>query len=159
MTDPATADVYQQLRGRIRRWLASKRGARHRWAEYVFLAPDLLHLLCRLAVDGQVPTALRARLAAAVAYFVFAFDAIPEALLGPAGYVDDVALAAWVLHSVVNGTSARIVRRHWAGDEDILVVIERILQVAERMLGRGVWARVRAVFDDRRGRRAGRSLA
>jgi len=145
-------DYYQQLRRRIRRWLATRSGATHRSAEIVFLAPDLLHLLCRLAADRDVPAGLRARLATAVAYFVVPLDVIPEALLGPAGYVDDVAVAAYVLHAVVNGTSPEIVRRHWAGEGDVLAVVQRILQVAEQMLGRGVWDRLKGMFGRGSGR-------
>lgn len=147
--DLPDGDYYQRLRRRIERWLATRAGARHRWAEMVFLAPDLLHLLCRLAVDRDVPVALRAQVAAAVAYFVFAVDVIPEAFLGPAGYVDDVALAAYVLHAVVNGTSAAIVQRHWAGEGDVLVVIRRILRVTEQFIGRGLWGRVKAMVARR----------
>jgi uncharacterized membrane protein YkvA (DUF1232 family) len=39
-------------------------------------------------------------------------DLIPEAMLGPAGYVDDVALAAYVLNSIVNTTEASVVTKH-----------------------------------------------
>src|SRR5262245_44559166 len=139
-------DYYRQMRRRIRVWLGTPKGATHRWAEMIFLAPDFLHLLIRLAADPDVPMGLRARLMTAVASFVLPLDAIPELLLGPAGYVDDVAVAAFVVHSVVNGTGREIVRRHWAGEGDVLAVVERILAVADQMLGRGLWTRLRAVF-------------
>ncbi len=143
------ADFYQRLRQRIERWLVTRGGATHRGAELVLLAPDLFHLLCRLAAESAVPLALRAQLAAAIAYFVFALDVIPEALLGPAGYVDDVALAALVLHAVVNGASPAIVRRHWAGHGDVLQVIQRVLSMAEGLIGRGMWQRVARVVGMR----------
>ena len=40
-------------------------------------------------------------------------DLVPEAIVGPIGYVDDIALAAYVLNSIVNNASPEVVQRHW----------------------------------------------
>jgi len=140
----AKSDFYQQLRTRLSGWMKAK-GSKHQYAEYVLLAPDLFHLLCKLSVDKRVPVAEKARLAAAIAYFVSPVDLIPEAVVGPIGYVDDVALAAYVLNSIVNTTSPAVVRAHWAGDGDVLVVIRRILEVADEMVGSGLWKTLQRV--------------
>ena len=135
-------DFYQTLRRRIREWLDGG-GRSSKWAEYVLVAPDLLHLLCKLAVDPDVPMAQKARLAAVIAYFVSPIDLIPEALLGPAGYVDDVALSAYVLNSIMNAVDQRVLTRHWAGQGNLLGVIQQIVKVADRMVGAGLWARLK----------------
>ena len=96
-------DFYQTLRRKIQEW-ETKEGANHKWAEYILLAPDLFHLLCKLAIDKEVPTKDKAMLAGALAYFVSPIDLIPEAILGPAGYVDDIALAAFVLNSIITNS-------------------------------------------------------
>jgi uncharacterized membrane protein YkvA (DUF1232 family) len=147
-------DFYQHLRKRLAAWMKG-RGAKHKYAEYLLVAPDLFHLLCKLAVDKRVPVAEKAKLAAALAYFVSPMDLMPEGLLGPIGYADDVALAAYVLNSIVNKTSPAIVRAHWAGDGDVLDVIRRILEVAEDMVGSGLWKTLRGLVG-RGARRAGR---
>ena len=139
-------DFYQRLRARVTEWLATRDGAAHRWADVLFLAPDLFHLLCRLAADGDVPLLVRGRLLAAVTYFVSPLDLVPEALLGPAGYVDDVALAAWVLQSVVSAAGPAVLRKHWAGDGDVLIALHRVLGMAESMVGRRGWARLRGLL-------------
>ena len=54
-------DFYQQLRGEIREWLQTKTGQSSKWSEYLLLAPDLFHLLCKLAVDKDVPAKEKAK--------------------------------------------------------------------------------------------------
>ncbi len=49
-------------------------------------APDLLHLLCKLTIDEDVPVKERAKLAAAIAYFISPIDLVPEAIVGIIGY-------------------------------------------------------------------------
>ncbi len=139
-------DFYQQMRDSIRIWLKGK-GVNYGFAEYLLAAPDLFHLLCKLAVDKEVPVSEKAKLAGAIVYFISPVDLLPEALTGPLGYIDDVAVAALVLNSFINKTNPEIVRRHWAGDKDILDLIQQILQVADEMVGRGLWSKIRKGFD------------
>ncbi len=137
------SDFYQQLRGRIREWLKSDEGRSDKWAEYLLLAPDLFHLMWKLSADPDVPAKDKVKLAGALAYFISPIDLIPEAMLGPIGYVDDIALAALVLNGILNHTSPEVLARHWAGDEDVLVAIRRILAVADEMVGAGVWRKLK----------------
>ncbi|MCD4672523.1 MAG: DUF1232 domain-containing protein [Anaerolineaceae bacterium] len=139
-------DFYQQMRDSIRIWLKGK-GVNYQFADYLLAAPDLFHLLCKLAIDKEVPVNEKAKLAGAIAYFVSPVDLIPEALTGPFGYIDDVAVAAFVLNGIINKTNPEVVRRHWAGDNDILDLIQQILQVADEMVGRGLWEKIRKGFD------------
>ena len=135
-------DFYQQMRDSIRIWIKGK-GVNYKFAEYLLAAPDLFHLLCKLAIDKEVPVSEKAKLAAAIVYFIAPFDLMSEGLLGPLGYIDDVAVAAFVLNRVINKTNPEIVRRHWAGDKDILDLIQQILQVADEMIGSGLCERIR----------------
>jgi uncharacterized membrane protein YkvA (DUF1232 family) len=138
-------DFYQALRARLTEWLASKgKGFKH--AQILLLAPDLFHLLTRLVLDRRIPTAEKATLGAALAYFLSPLDVLPEALLGPVGYVDDVALAAFVLSRLVNAGHGAVAKELWAGDGDLLESIRRILEVADEMLGSGLWGRVKNHF-------------
>jgi uncharacterized membrane protein YkvA (DUF1232 family) len=136
------ADFYQTLRRKIRvRFGSRKRLGRS--AEYLLAAPDLFHLLCRLAADPDVPAAQKAKLLAAIAYFIAPFDLLPEAIAGVTGYLDDLALTAYVLDTVVGKVDPDVVRRHWAGDADVLDLIQRILRSVDRMVGSRVGRRVR----------------
>jgi uncharacterized membrane protein YkvA (DUF1232 family) len=138
-------DFYQQMRDSIRIWIKGK-GVNYKFAEYLLAAPDLFHLLCKLAVDKEVPAIEKAKLAAAIVYFISPVDFLPEALTGPLGYIDDVAVAALVLNSLINKINPEIVRHHWAGDKDILDLIQQIIQVADEMVGSGLWANIRKGF-------------
>jgi len=139
-------DFYQNLRKKFRKWASSKEGKTNKWTEYLLFAPDLFHLLCRLSIDKDVPAKQKAKLAGAIAYFVCPIDLIPEAIIGPAGYIDDIALAAYVLNSIVNRTGPGVVKKHWAGDQDVLEVIKHILEVADEMVGSGLWKKLRKMF-------------
>src|SRR5690606_22689005 len=80
---------------------------------------------------------------ATIAYFISPIGIIPEAITGPIGYIDDVALAAWVLSSMINQGQAEVIQEHWAGDESILKVVQGVLEVAENAIGAGLWRRRR----------------
>jgi uncharacterized membrane protein YkvA (DUF1232 family) len=139
---------YRRLRRRFVNWSRTKTGRENRWAEYLLAAPDLFHLLCALSVDRAVPAKLKARLFLVIAYFISPLDFLPEALLGPIGYVDDVALAAFVLNQLVNRGNAALVRKHWAGDGDALELIQKIASLADEMVGAGLWKRLQKLLGD-----------
>lgn len=141
-------DFYQTLRKKIKDW-ETKEGANHKWAEYILLAPDLFHLLCKLAIDKEVPAKEKAMLAGALAYFISPIDLIPEGIIGPVGYVDDIALAAFVLNSIISSSDKEIVLKHWAGEEDLLELIERILTVADEMVGSGIWRKAKGLIGSK----------
>ena len=126
-------DFYQRLRKRILTWV-EREGHDHRHAGYLLYAPDLFHLLVRLTLDERIPRKEKAKLGIAVAYFISPIDLMPEALLGPVGYLDDIALAAFALDAVLNAGYGRIAQEHWAGDEDVLRVTQRIVAAADDML-------------------------
>ncbi|MFC1550906.1 YkvA family protein, partial [Candidatus Neomarinimicrobiota bacterium] len=96
---------------------------------------------------SEVPVKEKAKLAAAIAYFVSPIDLIPEAIIGPIGYVDDIALAAYVLRSIINDTNPEVVQKHWAGDTDVLKVIQNILEVADQMVGSGLWKKLKGLVS------------
>ena len=68
---------------------------------------------------------------------------MPEAIVGIIGYTDDIVLAAYALNSIINNTKLEIVKGHWAGDEDVLHVIQKILRVADEMIGSGLFKRLK----------------
>jgi uncharacterized membrane protein YkvA (DUF1232 family) len=139
-------DFYKRVRRQVHGW-AQEKGAGHKYAEYILVAPDLVHLLVRMTLDDRVDTKSKAKLGAALAYFVSPIDLIPEALLGPIGYTDDVAVACLALNAVLNEPGHReVAREHWQGDGDLLELIQRVLGVANEMLGAKIWGKVQRKF-------------
>lgn len=135
-------DFYRSLRRRLRTWLQGK-GKPFAYADMLLVAPDLLHVLCRLALDPRVVGEEKVRLASAIAYFMSVVDLMPEGILGPVGYLDDVAIAAFVLHKVIGAGHGELARQYWAGDGDVLRVIQQILEVSNKAIGSGAWQRLR----------------
>jgi len=135
------------LRVRIEEWLKTKEGKTHKYAEYQLAVPDLFHLLTRLTLDRDVTIEDKAKLGIAIAYFISPIDLIPEALVGPIGYIDDVALAAWVLNDIINNTNEEVVKKHWAGKGDILELVQKILHDADKMVGSGLWNRIKGLVN------------
>ena len=138
-------DFYQKLRKRVQEW-AVREGKDSKALKYVLLAPDFFHLLCKLMFDPRIPGAEKAKIGGAIAYFISPVDLIPEGLVGPVGYVDDVALAAYVLNSIINSVGPEVLEEHWAGDGDVLKNIQEILRVADDLIGSGMWKKVKKLL-------------
>tara|TARA_B100000131_G_C17855745_1_gene507842 strand:- start:84 stop:548 length:465 start_codon:yes stop_codon:yes gene_type:complete len=139
-------DFYRILRQKIEKWLSSEEGENYRWARYISIAPDLLHLLCKLVIHKDVSNQDKAKLGAALVYFISPIDLIPEGAVGPIGYIDDIAFAAHVLNHVIKNNS-EIVVQQWAGDENILKLVKDILEVADEMLGSGLWEKIKGMLN------------
>jgi uncharacterized membrane protein YkvA (DUF1232 family) len=127
-------DFYRDLRRRMREWLR-KGGSEHKWAEYLMFTPDLFYTLVKLIADPDVPGAKKAKLAIAVAYFISPIDLVPEGVVGPIGYIDDIILAAYVLDDIINDVDAAVVERNWPGEDDVLEVVKKLLDAASTLLG------------------------
>lgn len=139
-------DFYQQLRDKITNWLQSDAGKNHKWAQYLMLVPDMFHLLCKLVVDPEVSPADKAKIGGVIVYFISPIDLIPEGFTGSIGYLDDLALTAYALNCIINNTNPQVVSKHWAGQDDILAVVQNIIASADQMLGSGVWDNLKALF-------------
>jgi uncharacterized membrane protein YkvA (DUF1232 family) len=137
-------DFYKKIRLKINKWIETNIGKDNEWREYILLAPDLFHLLTKLAMEKDIPKSKKVKLAAAIAYFISPIDLFPEALVGPIGYLDDIALAAYVLNDIINNSDPKIVSRNWAGDTDILRLVKTILANANNFLGSGLWKKVKS---------------
>lgn len=139
-------DFYQSLRIKVREYLKTQDGKNNKFVEYILLAPDLFHLLCKLTIDKDVNVSDKAKLGIAIAYFVSPIDLIPEGLFGPLGLVDDIGIAAFVLSGIINNTDPDVIKRNWAGEGDVLEIIQQVLKIADEMIGSGVWSKIKSMF-------------
>ena len=138
-------DFYEKLRTRIVNWLDTETGQKSKWADYILLVPDFFYLLIKLATDDEVPKNEKAKLILAIAYFISPIDLLPEAFLGPLGYLDDLALSAYVLNGVINNIDPEIVKKYWKGDGELLLLIKGIIAKADDMIGSGLWEKIKKV--------------
>jgi len=128
---------YDRLRQSILNWAESK-GIGSKYLEYILLAPDLFLLLVRLMMDSRVEAMLRTRLLAVAAYFISPVDLMPEALLGPIGYTDDVIVTAIGILSMIKDVDEEIIREHWSGKGDIFAVLQKVSAAGEFLLGTSI---------------------
>ncbi|NNG25881.1 MAG: DUF1232 domain-containing protein [Ignavibacteriaceae bacterium] len=144
--DKKQLDFYQKLRNEVKQWVSKKLDKDNKWSDYILIAPDIFHLLCKLSIDKEVSSGKKVKLVAAIAYFISPIDLIPEGLVGPIGYLDDIAVSAYILNDLINEVDPRIVRKHWAGEQDILDLIKTIIANADKMIGGNLWNKIKSMF-------------
>ena len=134
---------YDRIRTRIHSYVESKGGALGKTAEFLLLVPDVFILLWRLVNDARIQGKNKVLLGSGVAYFVFPIDLMPEAFLGPIGFVDDLVLAVYVLNKLLADTSIDVLREHWSGEEDVLLTIQRVLAAADSLVSTDLLDRIK----------------
>lgn len=117
------------------------------YAEHIPKAPLLFRLLEALALETEVSTEGKAQIAVVFSYFSAPQDQVPEAVVGPSGYVDDVALAALTAKEISDRAGSDVVRRCWPEEgKDPGPVVEDVLRFARYAMGTETWQRVQAEF-------------
>jgi len=134
---------YDRIRTRIHSYVESKGGALGKTTEFLLLVPDVFILLWRLVNDARIQGKNKVLLGSGVAYFVFPIDLMPEAFLGPIGFVDDLVLAVYVLNKLLADTSIDVLREHWSGEEDVLLTIQRVLAAADSLVSTDLLDRIK----------------
>jgi len=137
---------YDRLRGGIRRYVERKGPALGKTADFLLLVPDVFILLWRLANDSRVAGKDKVLLVSALAYFISPFDLIPEALVGPIGYLDDLVFGVYVLNKLVATADAAVIREHWSGSEDVLSMIQRVLAAADSLVGSSMAGKIKKML-------------
>ena len=112
----------------------------------LLLVPDVFILMVRLMFDREVPRKTRALIAGVVAYFISPYDLLPEAILGPVGYLDDLVLAVAVLSQLFTGDLEPFARRHWNGPKDLREVMRDVNGAAEGILGHTLYGRLKRLL-------------
>jgi uncharacterized membrane protein YkvA (DUF1232 family) len=144
-TGPVTKEradrFYDRMRESIRKYLDKKGSVAGTAGEYLLLAPDVFVLLWRLVNDSRVNSKNKVMLGTGIAYYLFPLDIIPEAILGPMGYIDDLVFAAYLLKRMLSDTDPEILREHWSGRGDILDSIRKVLDAADSLVGSDIFGK------------------
>lgn len=141
-------DFYQKLRQRIHNW-AKEKGSGYPYLEYLLLVPDFFYLLVQLILDKRVPVKEKAILGIVVAYYISPIDIIPEAFLGPIGYSDDLVLSVWAINRLLHSVSREVLLEHWPSEQDLFLAIERIMGIADQLLGKTAYLKLKNFFKER----------
>ncbi|HQE97889.1 MAG TPA: DUF1232 domain-containing protein [Methanothrix sp.] len=107
-----------------------------KFSQLIAQAPALYRLMTRLLDDRDLPKQMSPLVIAAIAYFILPEDIIPEERYGPAGYVDDIYLCAFVANEVMKQSgSVDILQRNWDGDVPADQIIKEILARERELIG------------------------
>ncbi|MGZ5432584.1 MAG: YkvA family protein [Thermoanaerobaculia bacterium] len=134
---------YDRMRESIRRYLDNKGSVAGTTGEYLLLAPDVFVLLWRLVNDGRVSSKNKVMLGSGLAYFLFPLDIMPEAFLGPVGYLDDLVFGVYLLNKMLTDTDVAILREHWSGRDDVLATIRNVLNAADNLVGKDILGKLK----------------
>lgn len=146
----AKENFYERIRARITAWAKTKDGRQSPWLEYVLVLPDFFYLICGLLTDSRVPARHKATLGIVLAYMVSPFDLIPEGVIGPGGFIDDVALCAYALSGLLKHVDEAVLLAHWKGRIDLLKLIRQVLGAADQMVGPKTWRRLQNLLRRKR---------
>ncbi|HOU70951.1 MAG TPA: DUF1232 domain-containing protein [Methanothrix sp.] len=107
-----------------------------KFSQLIAQAPALYRLMTRLLDDRDLPKQMSPLVIAAIAYFILPEDIIPEERYGPAGYVDDIYLCAFVANEIMKQSgSVDILQRNWDGDVPADQIIKEILARERELIG------------------------
>ena len=137
---------YDRLRNTIQRYVDGKGAVVGKTAGFLLLVPDVFILLWRLTSDSRVNGKDKVLLGSAVVYYIMPFDLIPEAIVGPIGYLDDLVFGVYVLNKILGNVDASILREHWSGSEDVLDSIQNVLNAAESLVGKDLVGRIKKMM-------------
>ncbi|WP_240675711.1 DUF1232 domain-containing protein [Ammoniphilus sp. CFH 90114] len=139
---------YDKLRSKVEEFLKKQTGDKaDSAAKYILLAPDLFVLFARLLQDKRVPTKSKAMAGVVVAYFLSPLDVMPEILLGPIGFLDDIILAAYALSRMMNEVDKHVLLEHWNGEADLLETVQELLKKAEELVDNKVLGTIKNLLN------------
>lgn len=144
MDEQKQATFYIKLRKKVQEYIDEHPNSKY--INYLVAAPDLFHLLCKLLSDSRVPVRNKAMIAGAILYFISPIDIICDLLIPGLGFTDDVTLAVMVIKSLLDSVDEEVIMEHWAGDGDVIELLRKILSMADSILGKKVFSKVKNLF-------------
>ena len=125
---------YDRLRQRIHTYLESKGRVLGKTGDFLLLVPDFFILLWRVTNDPRTSGKDKVLLGSGIAYYFLPLDIVPELLIGPIGFLDDLVFGVYILNKLLSDIDPAILREHWSGDEDVLQTIQRVLNSADNLV-------------------------
>lgn len=147
MEEQQAQRFYDRLRSATIDWAAKRAGTTGQGlAGLLLMAPDVFILLWRLLRRADIPTRSRLLLAFALSYFVLPVDLVPDWLLGPLGFADDLMLAAAVLRTALVETPRETVQAEWSGNDSLIAVLSGVAKLADRLTSLSIFKPVQKMI-------------
>jgi uncharacterized membrane protein YkvA (DUF1232 family) len=143
---PHTDRFYDRLRDRITKFLGSKAAPLGPAAELLMFVPDVFVLLIRLTKDDRVTGKNKILLGSGIAYYIFPLDIVPEAIVGPIGYLDDLVFAVYILNKMLTETDEQVLHDNWSGRGNVLDMMRSVLLSADNLVAGDALAKIKKLF-------------
>ncbi|GAB6190199.1 hypothetical protein JCM30566_19420 [Marinitoga arctica] len=118
---------YVKLKKIITQW-AKKEGKDNKFKEYLLLLPNLFYLFINLMKDKEIDIKYKGKIMLILSYIILPLDIIPEALIGPIGYIDDLYIGLYFLSILLNELPKEKIYAYWKGDIKTLNNISEIIE-------------------------------
>lgn len=135
-------DFYEKLRAKIKKYIEKHPDSKY--INYLVVAPDFFHLLCKLLADSRVPLKNKLYIAGAILYFTSPLDLVTDIL--PGGIVDDVIIAVNVIKSLLDSVDKEVITEHWVGEGDVIDQLRQLLDLADSVVGKDVITKIKDFF-------------
>ncbi|MET0786089.1 MAG: DUF1232 domain-containing protein [Paenisporosarcina sp.] len=87
-------------------------------------------------MDNRIDGKSKALIGSGILYFITPIDILPEGLIGPGGFMDDIIVATFVVNMLLNKFSPSILEEHWVGDQKLLQSLQKISETSNGLLGK-----------------------
>lgn len=140
--------LYDRLKGSLMGWLGKKLGGRLvKLSRFALLVPDIMVLLGRLLLDSRVPRRLRIKLGMILGYLASPLDLVPEAIVGPLGFIEDIVLVAFALNRVFAEVEEEIIAEHWSGEAEHLETLHQLADLIDGIFSGRVSGKIQQWYD------------
>lgn len=109
--------------------------------QLLLLIPNLVKLLYRMVKDNRVLASEKAILLGTIMYVYSPLDFLPD-VIPFIGQIDDILLVALILKRFINSVDRSILVSHWDGEVDLLLTVDKILEVTRYILPSGVYNKI-----------------
>ena len=93
------------LKNHLSEWLESKDGAEYKYKDHIKQLPFLFDILNDMRLNKTFDDILSKKINNTVNYTVSHLDLLPEALMGPRGYIDDLYIVCLCFKDILKITS------------------------------------------------------
>ncbi len=137
--DDKFQDFYTALRSKVQKQL--KKHKNFWFGKYLLYVPDFFYLIYKLYKDPEVKSIEKKKLLGVLIYFISPINLIPAIIPG-LGLIDDLYLAMIAVDSLLKTTPPQVVRKHWLGEEDVIVLIQQTIAELNEKIGSGAIKRL-----------------
>lgn len=105
--------------------------------EVIWLLPDFFVMFCRMLASDEISEKLKVRLVLTILYIICPIDFIPEGMVGPVGYLDDMLITIEVISNAIKeeAINEALMSQLWPGRLGTLRELDKYYAIIKEVLG------------------------